>query len=398
MTRQTVVDGDFTYTIARDDDITIGNRMHALVQARVIDELNGAPIPSGITVTPAGAAFQRPAARQNVYSRVASGGLVGLAGVPTTVFPRLGLQPYEVGLTIRAEGYVPARVIGAVDQQVNFPAAFAMESIGDVALHRTPVVLRGRVVRRTASGTVAVPGATVRVTGIWRTLPTASVVVPAAPPNLVSVAPVLYAHRTSATGTLRSVTITPTVGDDKQLLAPAHAGSTAVRVSNRQNLSVGDVVAIDEVDAERREHLVIAAIDGATSPAQAATLTLAYPLAVSHARGCTVRTATVSAPGPARALAIDAIAGDTTLLCASVAGLSAPTFVEIDAGGGSEKEYHWLRPYIVTSDANGDYQLPPMSRVAQITVEAHHPPDPAVSRTVAPLYPAREQYLDFTFV
>jgi hypothetical protein len=396
MTHQTVVEGDWTYTIVLDDAIAVGNRIHAITQARVLDELTGVPISAGITVTPAGAAFQKPAARQNVFSRVASGGLVGLAGVPVTVFPQLQTQAYEVGVTIRAEGYIPVQVTRIIGPQANFPDAFSLAQIGDVALHRTPIILRGRTVRRTSGGITPVAGATVRITGIWRTLPTANVVVPPSPANLVSLTPGLYANRNAGSGAVRTVTLTPTVGEDKQLMEPALAGTTKIRLSNRTNVSVGDVIAIDEGDINRREHLVVTAIEGASSPAQPAIVTLAHPLAVSHARGAVVRKAIVSDQGPTRAVSVDAIPGDVTLFCASIVGMTTPTFVEI-SGGSSEKEYHWLRPYDVASDANGDYQLPPISRVAQIAIEAQHPPDEAVVYTVGPLYPAREQYVNFTF-
>ncbi len=128
-----------------------------------------------------------------------------------------------------------------------------------------------------------------------------------------------------------------------------------------------------------------------------ATITLAHPLAVAHASGTIVQKAAISSPGPTRAFAVDAIVGDSTVFCTSVAGLGTTTILEV-SGGPSEKEYHLLRPYSVTSDMNGDYQLPPLSRVAQVTVEAQHAPDPSIVQTIGPAYPAYEQYVNFMFV
>jgi hypothetical protein len=159
------------------------------------------------------------------------------------------------------------------------------------------------------------------------------------------------------------------------------------------NLAPNDVIVIDGTTPERREVVTVLAIAGPSAPTQAVTVTLAVPLAVAHAQGTIVRTASIAPAGAIDAIGTDAISGDTTMLLATATTLTAPGFVSID-DGVTNTEYHWLAPYVVTSDPDGFYRLPPLSRVAQITLEAQQAPYTSVPRTVSLSYSVREQFVD----
>lgn len=395
--RTVLIDGDYTYTVSLDSGMSAGSRSNALVQARVLDELTGMPVTSGVTVVASGAAFDRTAARANVISRVASGGIVGLVGVPATVFPQLKSQSYEVGMTVHAEGYLPARVVESLGAQSEFPSTFSLASLGDVELHRPPIMVCGRTVQRTATGFIPVANATVRVKGIWRKIPASNVVAAPNAPDLLSIDPPMYMDRNHATTTLRSVDIDVSASDLKTTLEPIMHGVTVLRLSNGMGLSAGDTIMINDSHSESREVVTVSGINGSVSGLGPVSVSLEFPVRCAHPKGATVRKAVVTNPGVAQALSVNAMNGDATLLCTSVAQLSTETFLEISSPS-SENEYHWLRPYVVTSDANGDYRLPPISRVAQIAIEAQYAGHSPVEHVIGPKYPAYEQILDFTFV
>jgi hypothetical protein len=71
--------------------------------------------------------------------------------------------------------------------------------------------------------------------------------------------------------------------------------------------------------------------------------------------------------------------------------------IEIDDGTG-DPEYHTLTLYRATSDADGQWRLPPLSRVSQVQLTASHatatPPQPWNASVE---YPRREQRIDVVF-
>ena len=110
---------------------------------------------------------------------------------------------------------------------------FATADAGEIALHREPTAIFGRIVKNSSGGTVPLAGATVRLIGVWRTPPPANAAVPPDPPNLVSLRPPLYAQRAAIAGQLRRRNL-PAIPDpvtaEKRLLDDASATSTSVRV------------------------------------------------------------------------------------------------------------------------------------------------------------------------
>jgi hypothetical protein len=388
-----LVDG-VRYVWAPDDAVSQGSRTSAIVQARLIDELTANPLVGPITIRPAGTAFQNPRARNAVNPRAADGGVVGLVGTAIHALPALRTTAYEVGVTARAPGYIATTRTRMLGPDGSFPGVFVPAALGDVAMHREPVILYGRANVRTATAFNPLPNATVRVSGIWRSAPTLILSPPAAPANISAVDPVMYAPR-PAGASMRAVTLTPDIANEKRLLCPASAGATEVFLSNRAVLAANGVLGLDETDPSRAEWIVVQGMAGAVNATEPAVVTLAFPLARSHAAGAVARPVAVSAPSGAQPLAIDAIAGDTTLLLGGLGGITSAA-VEI-VGGIATPEYHRLALYETVTDVDGQWQLPPLSRVAQLTLTATHATFTSPPRTVTVGYPQPEQRLDLAF-
>jgi hypothetical protein len=393
-TRVPFVDAGVRYLVAPDDVIPEGMRSSAIVFARAVDELTAKPVSLPITVTPAGTAFDAPGTRAAVNPRAVDGGVIGLVGTPSRALPALATTAYDVGVSARAPGYVARRATQALGPIASFPTSFTPLDLGDLELHREPVMLYGRTVVRTAGGIDKLDTATVQISGIWRTAPTLSVSPPPAPADIVAVDPPLYVARSTAAAVRRRA-LTPDVPNEKRLQRAAVAGTTEVFLSDRKALAAGDLLGIDEADPSRAEWVRVTAIVGSTSVAEPAVATLAYPLARGHGAGSLAHPTTLGGVLATQALSLDAIAGDTTLFLASLAGLT-PFTVEVDDGVAAP-EYHRLALYVDVSDLDGQWRFPPLSRVAQVNLTATHATFTTPQRTATVEYPRREQRIDFTF-
>ena len=351
--------------ISPDDAPLLGNRWWAVTTMRVVDEMTGAPprVPLTVTVTPPRAGFT---------PRAADDGLVGLVAIPQHVFPALNAQAYDVSYTVAARRYVEQQVTADFLQDVTFPNTFTPVPLADLGLHRAPVTVSGRTVLLNGGPPTPIAGATIRVTGIWRTPPPATAAVPADPPNVVSLHPPLYRPRSAAAGQLQVLTLTPVANEDKRLVEAAAAGVTTLRLSDRVNLAVGNVLAVEADDVDRLEYMEIQAINGGSTPDQAATVTLLHPLAFGHPREVVVRRMTAGVPGVARAITVDAIDGDSCLFLNNLNGMATANQVRIFGGG--PPEIHRVRLFRATSNAGGYYRLPPLSRVAQLEITATSAP------------------------
>ncbi|MCC7052811.1 MAG: hypothetical protein IT355_06050 [Gemmatimonadaceae bacterium] len=394
-TRYSVTVGGRVQLVAPDDPIPGGMRTGALVRARLLDELTLQPVTAPVVITPFGAAFDSPQARASVNPRAATGGLVGLVGTASRAFPSLDVVAYDVGLRVATDGYLPVAVSQPLGPQPLFPQQFTAAVLPDLLLHRAPVILTGRTVLQGIGTTTALPGAVVQVTGLWRVAPTVVLAPPASPPDLVAIHPPLYAVAPAATTVIRMVTPAPDLANPKRLVRAVAAGAREVVLSNRVAIAAGQVLEVNAADVTRAESVVVASVVGAVSPAGEAVVTLEHPLANGHPAGAVARRVDLLAPGPNETLAMDAIGGDVTLLVTTAAAFAAGT-VEITAGAGVP-QYHRVSRYAVTSDADGYWALPPLSRVAVVEVRATHGAHPTVTRLVAPEYPRREQRADFVF-
>jgi hypothetical protein len=97
MSRRAIQLGSRVIFVSPDDPIPLVIRLQAVVSMRVTDELTGGPPDSLLSLE---------VKERRLLPRVASGGLVGLVGVPQEVFPGLKTQDYFLHLTVRADGYV----------------------------------------------------------------------------------------------------------------------------------------------------------------------------------------------------------------------------------------------------------------------------------------------------
>jgi len=374
----------------------IAARTWAIVSARLVDEITGRPPNGVITIQAAEPGFK---------PRVAADGLVGLTGIPRNSFPRLATKNYAVNVSIKAEGYVAVRNTVPIASMTGFPDTFAPSDMGVVFLHRAPVVLRGRTVAISGHSTVALPNVPVQIVGVWNTFPPTDVTAPPPdPPNLISVQPTLYTARTTAaSGSVRRRDVVPVSGEDKHLLTWAASSDTVLTLSNHVKIAVGDLLMIDALNPDRVEYITIKTISGASTDDQPARITLTYPLAYEHKSNALVRKVTLQAAGPDNPLARDAISGDTCVFLTSMHNLSTMSAVNtqnvVEIVGGDPAEYHSLSLFSVKSDALGYFRFPPLSRVAQLDIQADRGggTPSTKERTVSPDYHIRENQVDFIF-
>lgn len=383
MSRRIVQTSERSYLFSPDTPVREGARFWAVAKLSVRDELTGQP-PTGIITV--------EVKERGLIPRIAGDGMVAVTGIPERAFPNLAGQDYPIHLTVGAQRYVTREVEIPVlkIQNATFPQTFTPPALVNLLLHREPVVITGRVVRANGGATVPLAGATITFTGIWRTPPPANLAIPADPPNLVSLAPPLSAERTTAAGHLRGRNLPPVVGDDKLLLDDVLAGGNSIRLTNRLNLSIGDILLIDANQPDIAEFIVITAITGASTPDQPASLTLAYPLARAHPRNALVQEVNPQPVMATKNFSTDALVGDTCVFLDNIAGLAAANEAEIF--GGHPDEYHSLKRFSVTSDADGYYRLPPLSRVAQLEIHAEKIIGPDTFKTTTTFRPDYQQW------
>lgn len=396
MTRAEILARGSRWTVALDDRVDDSRRHQALVQARIIDELTREPVTTPAEIEPAGDGLSSTAARQLVRVRQAEGGLAGLVGIPLEVFPHADLVTYEVGLHVQASGYVPHDAIQLHGPVPSMPDTFGVADLGDLELHREPVILHGRTVWNNAGSIEARPNANVRLIGVWYRIPPATAVVLPDPPHVVSLHPPIYAGRPAPAATVRNIGLSPVAGENKTLALPVRAGDTRLRISDRVNLNPGHLVRIDEEDPALTENIPVATVEGATDPENSATVTLEHPLAFCHRNGVTVRRVTPFAPGAfARALDREAIRGDTCAVLDNAAGLGPTVMI---TGGGPAAEYHQASVFDTSSDADGYFRLPPLSRVAQVRIHVSSPTLQTIERDISLEFGATEQRVDFVLM
>jgi hypothetical protein len=380
--RHQVQANGFLYTVSPDDNVSLAARCWGVVQVRLRDEITGEPVrtQTGIRTEYRGL---RP--------RVAGDGLVGLVGVPRVVFPDLPNQGYDVPFTVTATGYLPVALSAAVPQDAQFPVSFSPSNLA-VAMHAEAVTLRGRVVRPAAGGFAPVAGAAVRITGMRRhPVPANAAPPPLSPPNLVSLQPGVHANRPAGGGMLRRRNgLTGAIG--KRTLRIAVPGDRTLHINNRVGLGPGDLVRIDGGQPERVELHTIASIAGASGADQPAVLSLDYALRIGHPAGTEVSRLLPQPPGPALQIQDETLAGDLCLPLNGLTGIAAGNVVEI-SGGANPPEYQIVRMFAAVSDAQGNYRLPPLGRVAEVRLEAAIGAQ-MVERDISPNYRLGRQTVD----
>jgi len=240
-------------------------------------------------------------------------------------------------------------------------------------------------------------GAQISVTGIWRTPPPANVVVAPDPPNLVALQPPLYVDRAALTQSLAPRDLPPVTSNDKALMDDVAASANPIRLSNRLGLAVGNILLIDAEQPDLAEFIAIKSLPTTAPADQPTAVTLDHPLIFSHRREAVVRQVNPQAPGASRNITVDALAGDSCLFLSALNGLSGAAAVEITGPPGPD-EYHKLTQFTVTSDADGYYRFPPLSRVAQLEIHAEKiigAQTFQATTTFRPDYQQRDNRLDF---
>jgi hypothetical protein len=461
MAHRTVAVDSLLYEFAPDDPPALADRLWSLVQGRAIDEITGEPVAAlavsvaepelGVKSGEGGTytVFARPwhrfpplaAPGYPVHLTLAADGYIATTQVATvsshqrqlaapapaiganviTVSSNAGLVtgqrlligpagPDQESFTIASVGpganqvTLAAAIVHAhgVEAAV-VPDEFAPLAVADVLMHRAPVTIGGRSVRRNASGigTTPVANASIAVQGIWRTAQDVRQHLPAATATTVSLAPGLYAAR--AVGAALAAQDLPAVaGDDKLLADQASSGDSSLDISNRLNLVAPpapppfSVLRIDAGTPEAAEYIGLAGADGFGGANEPGRVALDHALRMPHRRNALVQlVAPQSAPAP-KFFADAGAPGDICVFLSDTAGLDTADTVAI-TGGTAAREYQRVRTFTAVSDADGYFQLPPVSRVAQIRLQASAPALPPVTIEFQPDYSQRGNWLDIVF-
>jgi hypothetical protein len=386
MSRRTVQLDNRTILFSRDDPVPPVNRMQAVVKVRVTDELTGTAPNGRMTLA---------VKEHGFLSRLGSDGFGGLIGIPQQFFQALQPPDYPVHLTISAERYL-SRELEQNIPKGNFPLTFTPPEI-DVSLHRHPVFIAGRTARLINNASTPLAGAQISVTGIWRTPPPANVVVAPDPPNIVALQPPLHVDRPALTQSLAPRDLTPVMGNDKALMDDIAASANPIRLSNRLGLTLGDILLIDAAQPDLAEFIAIKTFPTTAPAEQPTAVTLDHPVIFSHRRGAIVRQVSPQAPGASRNITVEAFSGDSCLFLSALTGLSGAAEVEITGAPGPD-EYHKVMQFTVTSDADGYYRFPPLTRVAQLEIHAEKVVGVQTfqaTTTFRPDYHQRDNRLDF---
>jgi hypothetical protein len=387
MSRRTVQLDNRIILFSPDDPVPPVNRMQAVMKVRVTDELTGTA-PEG--------RLALEVKERGFLSRLGSDGFGGLIGIPQQFFQALLAPDYPVHLTIRAERYLSRELERNIPKGPNFPLTFTPPEI-DVVLYRQPVFIVGRTARLINNASTPLAGAQISVTGIWRTPPPANVVVAPDPPNIVALQPPLYLDRAALTQSLTPRDLAPVIGNDKELMDDVAANAKPIRLSNRLGLAAGNILLIDAEQPDLAEFIAINSLPTTAPADQPTSVTLDQPLIFSHRRGALVRQVNPQAPGASRNITVDALSGDSCLFLSDLTGLSGAAEVEITGAPGPD-EYHKVMQFTVTSDADGYYRFPPLSRVAQLEVHAEKVVGAQTfqaTTTFRPDYQQRDNRLDF---
>lgn len=368
-----------------------GRRLRALVRTRVVDEIDHRPVPAPRI------SIQDPELARLLTPRVSSDGLVGLVGHPERIFPDLGATAVTIPLTVGAQGYLAVSLQAALGPMVGYPDLFIPLDLGDIALHRIGVALRGRAVGRQTPFNLALPGAQIAVTGIWSQDPPpgASPALLMEPPNLTALTPGLY--RDWAAATLERCTLVPNPAQAKTFLLPAGPGETRLRLGDRLGLVAGQPLLVDPDDPGRRELIGIRAVDTAFSDDQPAWVDLEYGLLFLHCEGTQALPAAIPATQDPSALARPAQVGDPVAFLGAQAPWPALSPIRV-GDGVAPPEYQWSDRFDTVADGDGYFRLPRISRVVLFQLEATHASQPApLLQTLEPDYRLAEQWVQVAF-
>ncbi|GAF48255.1 hypothetical protein [Rhodococcus wratislaviensis] len=384
MSRTSVVANRRLYTINDLEPRAAGDVFQAIVIAQLVDGLTGTAVRGPIRVHTDVDGFRAGASAD---------GYAGLLGTPSRVFPFLATLPYEVVLTLFANGYAPRRERVPFPVQASFPLGFIAADLGQLTLHRAPVALTISTYEFDPSNRpVPLPGAAVRISGSWASVDRLGQ--PAATVRLLAATTGLTAPR--PTGATVDLPVLTTPAEPARVLqASAPIGATVLAVSNTGTLTAGDLVGLDLTSPHLTETIEVVSVTGPSDPHSPAVLGLRHPLCHPHRRDAPAQR--IPAPGAAPPLVTlirKALAGDQTLVVNTLVGMTAGRTMRI-SGGPAAPEFRMTDLYQLTTDSDGFGRFPPLTGLAAVKVSAKSGPRTA-SALVTLTQPSPVPGLDLT--
>jgi hypothetical protein len=452
MATTTILVDERIYRYSPDDDEPWPLATWAIVTARAIDEITGAPPDAAVSVR---------VAEPVLVPQAGPDGLIGVLVSPFARYPVAFAPGFSINLTLEAARYLPrtftvpiarslvapalagdavialdARVgmlpgqrwtlgdpttlqetvtiaaLGPGPDQLTLAAplgvGFAASTpllpdrltpvvLGNVELHRAPVSVRGRVMVWDPVAVAFQPsaGASVEVPWTWRKQSEVTQETSKQATRLVSLAPGLYRDRLAATATLQPIATATMPGDDKRLLAATLPGDVELDLSNATALATNPLLSVDRESPDVAESVRVASFVLSGVVEERARAALEHPLRLGHRRGVTVEhlgTTDVLTP---KAFDADGAIGDPVAFLTDVAFGGVPEVVRIS--GGDPAEYQRVRLFSTTTDADGYFALPPISRVAKLRITVTPAATPPQEVDLQPDYRSHEQWLDVRF-
>ena len=464
MARRTVLVDDTWITISPLEAPVAGDRECALLRIALLDETTGRAPASGVT-----ASLTRPSAAV-ASVRVVDEALVGVAGRPSPAFLPLLATTGQIDLDIEAtrftrrqlsvsfacglrtltavanadvltldssanllvgqrllictaDGarveYGTIRALGpganevTLERAVNspYPADGLLQPLPadqSVELHREPIIITGRILKKSGAKNLPLAGADVRVSKIWRQVPPAGTIVDPEPPVAGGVPPpppwdppiaALWPPSCADITTSASLEVEDRPIDaamsPKTLMDDVAAGSVELRLSDGLGLTVNDVIAVDADDGGRREIVEVTGISLAGTANDWSWVSVSHPLALNHSRGRVIRRLQPTAPAIVRMLNYAVARGDQGVLFDTTGIAGSHQVRLVDAGPPSICSFHRISMLTAVSDAQGFYRLPPLTRAGKIEISAKDSGS-AASNSVefVPDYDVEENHVD----
>jgi hypothetical protein len=439
MALRTVLVDDTWITISPLEAPFAGDRECALLRVALLDETTGRAPASRVT-----ASLTRPSAAV-ASVRVVDEALVGVAGRPSPAFLPLLATTGQIDLDIEATHFTPrqlsvsfacglrtltvpanadvltldssanllvgqrllistadgARVeygtIGALGPGANdvtleravnspYPAGGLVQPLPadqSVELHREPIIITGRILKKSGAKNLPLAGADVWVSKIWRRVPPAGTIVDPEPPVAGGIPPPPPWDPPIAALWPPSYADFPPSGSlefedrpidgamsAKTLLDDVTAGGTELRLSDALGLNLNDVISVDADDAGRREIVEVTSISLVGAANDWSWVSVSHPLALSHGRGRVVRRLQPTAPAIVRMLNYAVARGDQGVLFDTTGVTGSHQVRLVDAGPPPVHSFHWVTVLTAVSDVQGFYRLPPLTRAGKIEISA----------------------------
>ena len=192
-----------------------------------------------------------------------------------------------------------------------------------------------------------------------------------------------------------------------RLMDDTPKGGNSMRLANPGSLLPNDLLSVDASEPDLTEHMGVATVTSGATAGQPLKITLRHPLAYQHRRDALVRRVVLQPSGINNLLDQDlnvsdpnANAQDVCVLLNSSNDLDQPAgqaFVA-EITSGPTVEYHRFKTFSVTSDAQGFFRLPQLSRVAQLEITADRGAgNPLISSVFSPDYTNPANRVDFVF-